>query len=197
MVDYGYWITALTDRTTLVDNATLSTDQIQKMAQIFMSSPDRGWNLLQEMNVDYVVVFFAATDIGSNSHENPLYVQGGGGDESKILPFIKIAGFPPERFLNVDGQTPKPNFYQNTLLGQLTPFTPVVYYNPETNENSNYYKDGFIEISVKNMKYVSDNNPLKLVYSSQSYENDSYEDQFFVLVYEVNKNYSSSYFSID
>ena len=195
--DYGYWITALTDRTTLVDNATLSTDQIQKMAQIFMSSPDRGWNLLQEMNVDYVVVFFAATDIGSNSHENPLYVQGGGGDESKILPFIKIAGFPPERFLNVDGQTPKPNFYQNTLLGQLTPFTPVVYYNPETNENSNYYKDGFIEISVKNMKYVSDNNPLKLVYSSQSYENDSYEDQFFVLVYEVNKNYSSSYFSID
>ncbi len=30
--DYGYWITTLSDRTTIVDNATLSTKQIKKMA---------------------------------------------------------------------------------------------------------------------------------------------------------------------
>ena len=195
--DYGYFITTLSERTTIVDNATLSTKQIQKMAQIFMSSPDRGWNLLKEMNIDYVVVFFAAQDIGSNSHESPLYVQGVGGDESKIFPFVQIAGFTPENFLNIDGKTPTPNFYQNTLLGQLTPFSPVVYYEPNTGENSDYYKNGFVEISRKNMKYVSDTDPLKLVYSSPSYENDSYKEQIFVLVYEVNKNYSPSNFSID
>ena len=154
-------------------------------------------NILKEMDADYVLVFLAAEDIGANSSDVPLYVQGGGGDESKILPFVQIAEFPPERFLHVDGKTPTPNFYKNTLLGQLTPFSPVVYYNPDTEENSDNYKNGFVEISVKNMKYVSDSDPLKLVYFSPSYENDNYAQQIFVLVYEVNKNYSPSYYSID
>ena len=32
--DYGYWITTLSERTTLIDNATISTWQIEKMAKI-------------------------------------------------------------------------------------------------------------------------------------------------------------------
>ena len=57
--DYGYWITTLSDRSTLVDNATLGTGQIKTMAKILMNSPDDSWNILKEMNVDYVVVFVA------------------------------------------------------------------------------------------------------------------------------------------
>jgi dolichyl-diphosphooligosaccharide---protein glycosyltransferase len=187
--DYGYWITTLSDRTTLVDNATLGTYQIKTMAKILMSSPEDSWNILKEMNVDYVVVFFAANDIGSESHDTPLYVVGGGGDESKIYWFSKIAELSPGNYLNSDVTTPTTNFYENTMLGKMIPFSPVVYYQPDTQENSQIFKNGFVEISTKKIKYNSENDPVKLVYSSPSFMNDNHGPMIFVLVYEVNKNY--------
>jgi dolichyl-diphosphooligosaccharide---protein glycosyltransferase len=186
--DYGYWITTLSDRTTLVDNATLGSGQIKTMAKILMNSPEDSWNILKEMNVDYVVVFVSATDIGSESHEMPLYELGGGGDESKIYWFSKIAELPVSNYLNSNA-IPTTNFYQNTMLGKMIPFTPVVYYNPETQENSKIYKDGFIEISIKEIKYNSENDPVQLVYVSDSFTDDNFGPMISVLVYEVNRNY--------
>ena len=188
--DYGYWITTMSERTTIVDNATLSTEQIQKMAKMFMSTPDESWHMLKEMNADYLVVFFVATDIEHQTNEFPLYVVGGGGDESKVYWFTLIGGDEPSKFLYPDSITPTPYFYENSLMGKLYPFSPVLYFNPMTGENSQIYKNGFVEITRKNIKYDSDDDPLKLVYSSPSFINDSYERQFFVLVYEVNKNYN-------
>ena len=195
--DYGYYIATLSERTTLVDNATLSTKKIEKMAQMLMSSPDESWYILKEMNADYVVTFFAATDIGNTSSETPLYVQGGGGDESKIVWFSQIAGFYPGDFLNSDGKTPTLNFYENTMLGKMTPFYPVVYYNPQNEENSQTFKNGFVEINQKNIKYDSNDDPLKLVYASPSFTDDNYGQMIFVLVYEVNQNYQPSLDLVD
>jgi len=187
--DYGYWITTLSDRTTYVDNSTLDTDRIRDMATVLMGSPEDSWYLLKEMNADYVLVFFAAQDIGSKSSQVPLYVHSPGGDVTKTGWFLQIAEFPTEKYLHFDRKTPKLNFYENTLLGKLTPFTPVVYYHPQTQENSMVFKDGFVEINTKNIKYDSDTDPLKLVYASPSFMNDNEGEMIFVLVYEVNKNY--------
>jgi len=195
--DYGYWITTLSERTTIVDNATLSTDQIKKMAKVFMSTPDESWQMLKQMNTDYLVVFFAATDIDHQTNEFPLYVVGGGGDESKVYWFTAISGDEPKKFLYSDSITPTPYFYENSLMGKLYPFSPVLYYNPITGENSQIYKNGFVEITRKNIKYDSDDDPLKLVYSSPSFIDDSYQKQFFVLVYEVNKNYKPTNASLN
>ena len=189
--DYGYWITTLSERTTYVDNATLDTREIQKMATVLLSEPEVSWNMLMEMDADYVLVFFTARDIGSKSHDEPLYVTGNGGDETKIYWISKIAKLQPEKYLESDAKTPTPYFYENTLLGKMLPFNPVVYYQPQTEENSQIFKNGFIEISQKNVKYNSDNDPLKLVYSSPSFMNDNNGEIIFVLVYEVNKNYNS------
>ena len=189
--DYGYWITTMSDRTTIVDNATLNTKQIQKMAKVLMSTPEQGWHMLQDMNADYLLVFFAATDIEHQTSEFPLYVVSGGGDESKVYWFSAIAENDPKKFLYSDNITPTPYFYENSLMGKLYPFSTVLFYNPTTGENSQVYKNGFVEITRKNIKYDSDDDPLKLVYSSPSFFNDSYEEQIFVLVYQVNKNYNS------
>ena len=188
--DYGYWITTLSDRTTFVDNATLNTKEIQNMATMFMSHPDESWKMLKEMNADYVLVFFAAQDIDNNPKDEPLYVTGGGGDESKVLWISRIAELSPEMYLELDAKTPKPNFYENTMLGKLLPFSPVVYYQPQTGENSQIFKPGFVEISMKNIKYNSENSPLELVYSSPSFTNDTESEMMFIMIYEVNKNYS-------
>ncbi len=44
--DYGYWITTLSERTTIIDNATLIDWQIKKLAFTFMTSPDAAWHIL-------------------------------------------------------------------------------------------------------------------------------------------------------
>ena len=187
--DYGYWITTLSDRATLIDNATLTTEPIKKMAKMFLSSPEDSWNILKEMNADYVVVFVAANDIGDVSHDFPLYEVNGGGDESKIYWFSKIAELPVNDYLYPNSVVPTVNFWKNTMLGKMIPFTPVVYYHPETQENSQIYKNGFVEISVKKIEYDSETDPVKLVYTSTSFMNDNSGPMISVLVYEVNKNY--------
>ena len=183
--DYGYWITTMSDRTTIVDNATLSTKQIQKMAQMLMSTPDNSWNILKEMNADYVVIFLSAQKINDN---NELYVLGGGGDESKSPWFAQIGDFPVKRFFESDLTTTNNYFDEQTMLGKMIPFTTAVYYEPQTQENSSFYKPGFVKILSKNIKYNSDDDPLKLVYASSSFMNEKGGPMNIVLVYEVNKN---------
>ena len=186
--DYGYWITTMSDRTTIVDNATLSTKQIQKMAQMLMSTPNDSWNILKEMNADYVVIFLTAQKINDNI-DDKLYVLGPGGDESKAPWFAKIAGFPTERYVESDLATFSNYFYEQTMLGKMIPFTTAVYYNPQTQENSLSYKPGFVQILTKDIKYDSDDEPLKLVYASPSLKNEKNGPMNIVLVYEVNKNF--------
>jgi len=44
--DYGYWITTLSERTTLVDNSTLIDWQINKMAYALITTPENSWHIL-------------------------------------------------------------------------------------------------------------------------------------------------------
>ena len=44
--DYGYWITTLSDRTTIIDNATLIDWQIKKMAHSLITTPENSWHIL-------------------------------------------------------------------------------------------------------------------------------------------------------
>tara|TARA_B100001540_G_scaffold15477_1_gene13269 strand:+ start:1807 stop:4101 length:2295 start_codon:yes stop_codon:yes gene_type:complete len=44
--DYGYWISSLSERTTLIDNATLIDWQINKMAFALITSPENSWHIL-------------------------------------------------------------------------------------------------------------------------------------------------------
>jgi len=187
--DYGYWIQTMGERTTLIDNSTISTWQIEKMAKMFLSTPVDSWNMLKEMNADFVLIFLSAQKIGDDSE---LYVLGGGGDESKVVWFSRIAEFPSEKYLKF-GAMGTNYFNEQTMLGKMIPFTPVVYYNPDTQENSTIYKPGFFEISIKNIEYDSDKDPLKLVYASPSFMNEKGGPMNIVLIYEINKNYVSAF----
>jgi dolichyl-diphosphooligosaccharide--protein glycosyltransferase len=43
--DYGYWITTLSNRISLADNATIDPIQIENIAKMFLSSPDQSWQM--------------------------------------------------------------------------------------------------------------------------------------------------------
>ena len=187
--DYGYWISTLSERTTIIDNATINDTPIIKMAKMFMSSPDDSWKILQEMNADYVVVFVSFINIGYSEQQIPIYQIGGGGDESKIFWIAQIAELPIQNYLTSDYTFPHSNFYENTMLGKMIPFNPEVYYHPETTEHSLTFQPGFVEISSKKIKYDSDTDPVRLVYASPGFNSDEQGTKTSVLVYEVNKNF--------
>ena len=188
--DYGYWITTMSERTTVVDNSTIDSKQIQKVANILFSSPDDAWNMLQETGSDYVLIFVAGQKFMSYDG-NLLYFIEGGGDESKIFWFTKIAGVPTEKYLYSDGISGTDYFWNETLLGKMIPFSLVAYLGPN-NEIMPIYVPGFTGIYADDIKYSENNNdPLKLVYVSPSFTEQKPGAMIGIFVYEVNKNYIS------
>ena len=64
------------------------------------------------------------------------------------------------------------NFYSETFLGKLMPFTPLGYVNPQNQEELDTWVSGSLQVSSKNIKYDSENDPLQLVYASSSFTNN-------------------------
>ncbi|HEY7777413.1 MAG TPA: peptidylprolyl isomerase, partial [Nitrososphaeraceae archaeon] len=103
---------------------------------------------------------------------------------------IRIGGFDENRYLEQDGFTPTQFFWNSTLLGQLIPFTPVSYI--LNGAPSGEYQPGAMAIYAKHIKYPQNgtsDQPLKLAYSSDSFNSNRPGLFFGVLVYEVNENY--------
>ncbi len=190
--DYGYWITTMSDRTTVADNATIDSIQIKNIAKIFLNHPDEGWKMLQEMNADYVVVFVAAQNLDVDHEGKPLYLLGGGGDESKKQWFMRIAEVPLSKYLYSDGMSGTDYFWNETLLGKMIPFTTLAYHNFQNQQQSEIFIPGFSEITVKEIKYYSEDDPLKLVYASSSFVNENSVPVTGVFVYKINENYLPS-----
>ncbi|MGQ0606807.1 MAG: peptidylprolyl isomerase [Candidatus Nitrosotenuis sp.] len=189
--DYGYWITTLGERRSLADNATLIDWRIKNIAQAFISTPDEGWKMLQELDSDYVLIYVAAQRV--NNEEPPLYFVQGGGDESKKQWFMRIGGFDTQKYLYDDGLSPTPEFWNNTLLGKMIPFTTFGYVDVAGQKQAQSYIPGFTPVYVDDIKYPEDGNgPLRLAYMSSGFKIKNSGPINGVLIYEINKDYTPS-----
>ena len=85
---------------------------------------------------------------------------------------MRIGGFDENNYMEQDGFTPNPRFWNATLLGKLIPFSPQAYASFQGGRLANIqpeYKPGTIGLYVKDIKYPQkegNNQPLSLVYSS-------------------------------
>jgi dolichyl-diphosphooligosaccharide--protein glycosyltransferase len=189
--DYGYWITTLGERRSIADNATLIDWRIEQMAQAFLSTPDQGWKILQEMDADYVLIYVAAQRI--NTEDPPLFFVNGGGDESKKQWFMRIGGFDTQRFLYDDGVSSTPEFWNETLLGRMIPFTVYGYVDLASQRQADRYVSGFTPVYLDDIKYPKEGDgPLKLAYMSSGFLIKDTGPINGVLIYEINKNYVPS-----
>ncbi|EEB10882.1 Dolichyl-diphosphooligosaccharide--protein glycosyltransferase subunit STT3A, putative [Pediculus humanus corporis] len=96
--DYGYQITAMANRTILVDNNTWNNTHISRVGQAMASSEEKAYEIMKELDVDYVLVIFGgltgyssddinkflwmvriggSTDRGSHIREADYYSQSG------------------------------------------------------------------------------------------------------------------------
>jgi dolichyl-diphosphooligosaccharide--protein glycosyltransferase len=188
--DYGYWISTLGERATIADNSTCCTSVIENLAKMFLSSPVEGWQMLRDMQADYVVVFVSGQRLAVDNEGQALYILQGGGDESKKQWFIRIADKPMAQYLQSDSISGTDYFWNDTLLGKMFPFTPLAYVNLQTNQQSATYQPGFTPIYVKDIKYTSDSNgPLRLVHASPSFNAEKGQPMIGVFIYEVNKDF--------
>lgn len=56
--DYGYQISAMANRTVLVDNNTWNNTHISRVGQAMASSEEHAYSIMRELDVDYVLVIF-------------------------------------------------------------------------------------------------------------------------------------------
>ncbi|XP_040581769.1 dolichyl-diphosphooligosaccharide--protein glycosyltransferase subunit STT3A [Lepeophtheirus salmonis] len=82
--DYGYQITAMANRTILVDNNTWNNTHISRVGQAMASTEENAFKIMKELDVDYVLVIFGGL-IGYSSD-----------DINKFLWMIRIGGSTPE-----------------------------------------------------------------------------------------------------
>jgi dolichyl-diphosphooligosaccharide--protein glycosyltransferase len=192
--DYGYWITTLGNRTSLADNATINQTRIAALAKMFIDDPEGGIKIAQDLKSDYILIYLVAQRFpGLNT--TSFYTLGNGGDESKKQWFMRIGGFDERNYVEQDGVTPTPRFWNATLLGKLMPFSPVAYASFQngmlTNIQQNY-APGTLGLYAKDIKFPSNgtaNQPLSLVYASPSFNSNSSGLVFAVLLYKVNHDY--------
>ena len=226
--DYGYWIQTLGERTTLADNATFDTTQIEKIARTFLSPVDDAWVILNSdantdvsehyiavpknlidmaknepdeylkqlskpfspvtgLDADYILIHIAGVRYETDSF--PLYDLHGGGDETKKNWFMAIGGLSGVRFHESDGFTPNENFQENTLFGNLTPFSIFSYLDPTTMEQHSSYRNGLTALYVKDIKFQDPDGPFMLVYASPSFSETDGNAFNTVLIYKVNHDF--------
>jgi len=78
--DYGYQISAMANRTILVDNNTWNNSHIAQVGKAFASSEENAYKIMRQLDVDYVLVIFGGlTGYASD-------------DINKFLWMVRIAG---------------------------------------------------------------------------------------------------------
>merc|ERR1719400_316870 len=82
--DYGYQITAMANRTIIVDNNTWNNTHISRVGQAMASTEDKAYEIMKELDVDYVLVIFG----GLISYSSD--------DINKFLWMVRIGGSTPE-----------------------------------------------------------------------------------------------------
>ena len=61
--DYGYWITTLSERTTIIDNSTLIDWQIQKMGYALITNPDNAWHILSSDHTEDISTYLTNENV--------------------------------------------------------------------------------------------------------------------------------------
>jgi dolichyl-diphosphooligosaccharide--protein glycosyltransferase len=104
--DYGYWLTILGNVTSLADNATINTTQIENIGFIFMSNETQALKMLKVYNAEYILVF-VTIDYNGN-------FLNAGGDEGKWMWMASISGKARDRLIN-GGFIPEEEMWTDNL----------------------------------------------------------------------------------
>jgi dolichyl-diphosphooligosaccharide--protein glycosyltransferase len=149
--------------------------------------------ILTGLDADYILINLAVEKL-SDENILPMYtMRQNGGDETKAYWFIKIADLPIRDYYNPEFTSFTDKFWNETLLGKLIPFTPLVYVDPnDTSIQSETFKQGYTAIYVKDIKFPPDGDgPFQMVYVSPSFATAKGDEPILgVVIYKINNEYN-------
>ncbi len=96
--DYGEWLSVLGNVTSLTDNTTENSTQIENQAYSFMANETQSLKMLANYNVSYVLVFVTLElEVSSGSLNGVQFA--GYGDDGKWVQMARISGEAQARFM--------------------------------------------------------------------------------------------------
>jgi dolichyl-diphosphooligosaccharide--protein glycosyltransferase len=132
--DYGFWLTIKGNVTTLNDNATINSTQIENVGFTFVANETESLKMLKLYNAKYILVF---TTLSVQTSSGTTYaVEAGYGDEGKWTWMARISG----QSANENNQTQWPgwNWTNETPFGEYASNATVSTYWPNNWAWSDY-----------------------------------------------------------
>ncbi|MDI6847634.1 MAG: STT3 domain-containing protein, partial [Candidatus Bathyarchaeia archaeon] len=129
--DYGYWLTVLGNVTSLADNATINSTQIENIGFIFMANETQALKMLKLYNAKYILVF---TTFDANGN----WI--GYGDEGKWMWMARISGKAHDRFVDSGFIDEQSAWTDETKFGSYNATQNKWVWNEEWGMNSTIYK---------------------------------------------------------
>merc|ERR1712038_984445 len=169
--DYGYQIAGMANRTTLVDNNTWNNSHIALVGKAMSSNESRAYEIMTDLNVDYVLVIFGG-------------VMGYSGDDiNKFLWMVRIAeGEHPNDIRETDYFTERGEFRIDNE-GTKTLLNCLMY-------KLSYYRFGELKLNYNSpagydntRNAVIGNKDISLTYLEEAYTSS----RWFVRIYRVEK----------
>ena len=143
------------------------------------------------LDADYVLINLAVKKLTEDNIMDLYTLKQHGGDETKTFWFVKLADVPVMDYFNTDLGSFTDKFWDETLLGKLIPFTPILYVDPDNTERqSDTYTPGYIAIYVVDVKFPPDGQgPFQLMYSSPSFAMNDAGPLTGPIIYKINEEY--------
>ncbi|MCJ7762142.1 hypothetical protein MUP38_01650, partial [Candidatus Bathyarchaeota archaeon] len=145
--DYGYWLSILGNVTTLADNATVNSTQIENIGFVFMDNENQALKMLStydQSRTKYILVFLVlqvsqASSTTGTSASTYVASPAGLGDEGKWVWMARISGQASQRLIDTGYMDPNSAWTNEDVFGATSNTTNQWVWN-EKGMNSTIYK---------------------------------------------------------
>jgi len=121
--DYGYWLSVMGNVTTLADNATVNSTQIENLAFVYMADESLALKMLTaygQQNVKYILVFTVLV-VQQDTSSGVYYSKPWGyGDEGKWSWMADISGGAKDRLIKEGFMNPNNAWTDRSAFGSYT-----------------------------------------------------------------------------
>ncbi len=171
--DYGYWLGIMGNVTTLADNATVNTTQIENIGFIFMAPEEKAMVMLEQYDAKYILVF---TTLGLATSDGGYYVAQsvGYGDEGKWSWMARISGQARERLVNTSYISEEEAWTDEDDFGTISNTTNRWEWN-DIGKNSTIYK----LLSWAKQSWVNNNSGSNVIADEEGVEPTYFKEAYF------------------
>lgn len=137
--DYGYWLAVQGNVTSLADNATVNSTQIENIGFIFMSPENQSMAMLANYDAKYILVF-VTLGLSASSDQSYYVAQFAGfGDEGKWSWMARISGQARDRLIQEGYMNANESWTDETAFGKVSNTSNTWEWN-DMGKNSTIYK---------------------------------------------------------